>query len=890
SGSGELLTDLNASELVSGIVPLARLSGITNNEIAANAGIYDTQLSTISTPGKVFDSALSSNVNLLDAAQTVDGVKTYVSSLTVTSVLGVPQVELADNVKVSSTASMEEGGGVRISSNTYIVGFASATKYYGDGSGLTNLQVAGDNLGNHIAAQALNMADQQIINISSLTVTGADAATGYSVSLSSGIYMPAGRVEAGLYSGSGALLTELNASNLALGTVPLARLSGITNNEIAANAGIYDTQLTTISTPGKVFDSALSANVNLLGSAQTVSGVKTYISSLTVTSALGAPRVELGEGVFISSTASIEQGGGVYASTNLFVAGFVSATKYYGDGSALNNLTVPGDNLGNHLATGTLNMAGFQIMNISSLTVTGWDPDTGYSLWLSSGLNMPDGRVEAALYSGSGELLTELNASNLALGTVPLVRLAGITNAEIAAAAGIYDTQLSTISTPGKVFDSALSDNVGLLDADQTATGIKTFTSSVTVAELFGVPRLQLADNVFISSTAEAAQDGGVYVSTNAFFSGNVTAVKFYGDGSGLNNLNVPGDNLGNHLATTTLDMANFQIVNISSLTVTGTDAATGYSVSLSSGLYMPDGRVEAGLYSGSGALLIDLDASNLARGTVPLERLSGITNAELDAAAGIYDTQLATISTPGKVFDSALSDNVNLLDAAQTVGGVKTYVSSLTVTSVLGTPQLQFEDNVFVSSTASENEGRGVYVSSNLYVVGYTSAAKFFGDGSGLTNLQVAGDNLGNHVATQDLNMADNYIANVASLSVTGTDAATGYSLWLSSGLNMPDGRVEAALYSGSGELLTDLNASNLASGTVPLARLAGITNNEIASDAGIYDTQLSTISTPGKVFDSALSDNVNLLDAAQTVAGIKTFTSSVTVNNVMGAPLVRL
>ncbi|HAH31329.1 MAG TPA: hypothetical protein DCL44_03330, partial [Elusimicrobia bacterium] len=49
-----------------------------------------------------------------------------------------------ENVFISSAAA-EQGGGVYISSNTYIMGFSSATKYYGDGSGLTGVTGATDN-------------------------------------------------------------------------------------------------------------------------------------------------------------------------------------------------------------------------------------------------------------------------------------------------------------------------------------------------------------------------------------------------------------------------------------------------------------------------------------------------------------------------------------------------------------------------------------------------------------------------------------------------------------------------------------------------------------------------------------------------------------------------
>lgn len=46
---GNAVTNLNASALATGTVPLARLSGITNAQLAANAGILLTQLQDIST-------------------------------------------------------------------------------------------------------------------------------------------------------------------------------------------------------------------------------------------------------------------------------------------------------------------------------------------------------------------------------------------------------------------------------------------------------------------------------------------------------------------------------------------------------------------------------------------------------------------------------------------------------------------------------------------------------------------------------------------------------------------------------------------------------------------------------------------------------------------------
>lgn len=114
--------------------------------------------------------------------------------------------------------------------------------------------------------------------------------------------------------------------------------------------------------------------------------------------------------------------------------------------------------------------------------------------------------------------------------------------------------------------------------------------------------------------------------------------------------------------------------------------------------------------------------------------------------------------------------------------------------------------------------------------------------------------------------------------------------------------GTLQAALLQGSGAGLTALNASNVTSGTISNDRLdANVTrlgqtiegaeitlrtvtaanvadgtlaNQQIAADAGIVDSKLATISSAGKVADSAISPNVALLSRSdQTFAGRQIF-----------------
>jgi len=106
------------------------------------------------------------------------------------------------------------------------------------------------------------------------------------------------------------------------------------------------------------------ANANYItASSMSVSGAITA-SSFTATNALGisAARYQLANNIVVSS-ASVAHYGGVDVSTHLYVNG-----KIYGDGSALTGIS--GDNLGNHIATTTLNMSGKDIANANYITAS----------------------------------------------------------------------------------------------------------------------------------------------------------------------------------------------------------------------------------------------------------------------------------------------------------------------------------------------------------------------------------------------------------------------------------------------------------------------------------------------------------------------------------------
>lgn len=259
-GAGELLLNVNNNTFVGSQTGYNDGLGNNNSFLGHQAGYNNNSGSNNVFLGYQagYNNSTGNNSIIIGANQTGGGDNTLniggvlYGNLT-SRTIGIYRTtqDAALDVVSTGTASnvfaqiWRNSSGVVISSVS-ATGVMMATKFIGNGSGLTG--ISGDNLGNHTAVQSLNMANNQITNVSSLSVTGKDT-SGYSLSLSSGIYMPAGTVTAGLFSGNGAALTSLNASSLA---------------------------------NGMVADARLSTNVELLNANQTVSGVKTFTSSITV--------------------------------------------------------------------------------------------------------------------------------------------------------------------------------------------------------------------------------------------------------------------------------------------------------------------------------------------------------------------------------------------------------------------------------------------------------------------------------------------------------------------------------------------------------------------------------------------------------------------------------
>ncbi|PIU18325.1 MAG: hypothetical protein COT18_10765, partial [Elusimicrobia bacterium CG08_land_8_20_14_0_20_59_10] len=243
------------------------------------------------------------------------------------------------------------------------------------------------------------------------------------------------------------------------------------------------------------------------------------------------------------------------------------------------------------------------------------------------------------------------------------------------------------------------------------------------------------ADDVYLSS-APPGQAGGLRISTDVYVVGFASATRFYGDGSQLTGL--PGDHLGNHTAEMDLNMGPYAVVGAGQA-VLSSFTATGYGIT-------------AALLHLAANVDISSEASaNLGAGM----RVSSNVYIVGFASATKYfgdGSELTGIGGEGSALDADTLDTLDSLDfvrktddIAETVTGAKVFTSSLNITEPLGlgAAQVRLSDNVAISSEALAINGAGMRISSNVYIVGFSSAAKYYGDGSELTGIGGTGSGL---------------------------------------------------------------------------------------------------------------------------------------------------
>ncbi|MCX5790732.1 MAG: hypothetical protein NTY45_00705, partial [Elusimicrobia bacterium] len=737
------LATRSAADLDSGILPLARLSGITNAEISAAAAIADTKLATIAAAGKVSNTATTAtHLNAAGAIVARDASGNFTAG-TITAALAGNAATATTATLAGSLAGGDTGNIVYQSASNVsaMLGVGAANSLLQtNGAGLapswtsaptitgTNItgipaaNIGAGDLGQNVVASSIAVNAVYPAAVSSgtyaVSITG-NANTASNLNGGSTYQMPyqsAANVTSFvaapgsnmvLYGNSGAPqwtntpaftgtnvtsipwanvlktassladLATRSAADLTSGTLPLARLSGITNAEISAAAAIADTKLATIATAGKVSNTATTAaNLNTAGAivARDASG---NFTAGTITAALSGNATTATTAAMASNLAGGAAGNLVYQSAANTSAMLPAGSAYYllqgnGAGAAPTWTNAPSILGANVTGIPAANIAAGNLgpnVVASSIAVNAVYPGavtagtygvsiTGNAAYASNSSKLystdPAYAYGAATpfygyltYTGTR---WRFKVSPSAPEAVEVAYADAAGNADttdgLHAAAGVNDQPNQLVRTDANGYLKA-----GWID---TASG-------ANVAQ--GITRVYASDDSYIRyytlanfmTQAKSAASGTwtIDISGNA-----ATATRANNINNGLANQVVYQSGPGVTAFVTAPGVNSVLFSNAGTPQWTNTPALTGTNIS---GLPW-SGVLKVG---SSLANLETRSAADLDSGILPLARMSGITNAEIAAAAGIVDSKLATISASGKVSNTATTaTNLNTASA----------------------------------------------------------------------------------------------------------------------------------------------------------------------------------------------------------------------------------
>lgn len=413
--------------------------------------------------------------------------------------------------------------------------------------------------------------------------------------------------------------------------------------------------------------------------------------------------------------------------------------------------------------------------------------------------------------TGTNTTSLTLTADAFAVNDVVLIDNVGqdyYTRITVDPGTGSYTVSPAVTFATGRTVTKYTVQNVGATAADYTSQANRFFQGYFLGGVVVGAGSTTISDGN-IESTTDLnlqANGGNVVVGGGLSVTGAIT-----GDGSGLTNIN------GASISGSTI--TGLDATNIASGTVN--DARLSANVALLSGAQTFTGTKDfsAGLTVSAGNIGVTgtITASGAITGATIVGDGSGLSN--LDA------TDIAS----GTLNDARLSSNVALLSGAQTFSGTKDFSGGVTVSA----------GNVNVTGTI-------------------TASGVISGDGSGLTNLSGASVNGSTITGINATNISSGTLndgrlsSNVVLLS--GAQTFTGAKDF-SAGLTVSGGNIGVT---------GNITASAQISGATILGDGSGLTNLDAADIAS------------GTINDGRLSGNVALLTGSQTFTGAKTFANN--------------
>jgi hypothetical protein len=500
-----------------------------------------------------------------------------------------------------------------------------------------------------------------------------------------------------------------------------------------------------------------------------------------------------------------------------------------------------GDNLGNHNATQNLQLNWSNILTVSSISARGDITAANYQIMGSTVLSMSGvtnifvgfkaGDSNAAgtdnAYLGSNAASFNSGANNAVIGSLAGMGHAGETFSNSVLAgykAGFNLGNASNNVLLGYFAGSNIRDGGGniIIGANQLVSGSAADSNSANELNIGGVlfgdlaaktigisTRVpQAALDVVSTGTAQTqfaqiwrASDGVVKGSMSA--TGVMMAAKFVGDGAALTGLPA-NDDLGNHVATQNLNMSGQNIDAAAQLTVSTITGPGSAYVYVNQNLAIPGSYVAIGRGSSLSnfPLAVYGDAAGTIAQVLQLENKTALANSGirlLFSGNGSGWGSIDVVDEPALGSTSMRFGTFN--GELLRLYGTRAGIGSTTPDQKLTVAGNISQTGVLISSGSGDNyfAGRvGVgdpIPSYALDVTGSVNATASLCIADNCKSSWASIDNLGNHTATADLNMAQNDILAVTSMTLVGKGLQIGTDLTSSA---------SGVLISTSGQILT--------------------------------------------------------------------------------------
>ena len=485
---------------------------------------------------------------------------------------------------------------------------------------------------------------------------------------------------------------------------------------------------------------------------------------------INASSITLGTLDNARTTASASNGANTIVlrdSTGSFTANTITATT--SNATTFNGTTGSFTNVsGNGSAISAINASNISTGTIANARTTGNTANSANTLVLrDANGNFGSNVISASLFSGDGSGINAINASNISSGTIANART---TAASANGASTIVQRDSGGNFSANTVTAAVIGDISGGSNINASNISSGTIANARTTA-----------------SSSNGASTIVLRGASGEFAAGAITATSFSGNGSAITAINASA------ITTGTLDNARTTASSANGAnTIVSRDANGSFSantVTATSGSFTS--------VSGNGVALTAINASNIASGTIANARTTG--------------TDAATANTL-VLRDANASFSANVITAT-TISGNGASLTNINASNISTGTIANARTTAATANGASTIVLRGT---SGEFAAGAITGAFFIGDGSNVSAINGSNVTTGTVANARTTAASANGASTIVARDANGSFAANVGTFVSVSGA-----------HSGNGSGLSDINASNISTGTIANARTTGASAN---------------------------------------------------------------